>query len=199
MITMIVVVALIACLALWYSYKLAGEVKRLKRNGYDTEQKLKGVTKEIADAVETIRHQVAGLVAGRSVSEDLVRRGRLYWDVSAEEAEQMISQNGTDHSSRYQVVDVRTAKEYAVKHVSGARLIPIEELEERYKKEIPWELEKIFIYCAGGDRSRLACDFLSRQGYLNLYNIQDGLKGWQGPTAGDPVVNLIQIQSKPKL
>ena len=197
--TIATVISLVACVALWNSMKLAGEVKRLKRNEYYTEQKLKGVAKEIADVVDPIRFQLAGVVAGHSVSEDLIRRGRLYWDVSAEEAGQMISKDGIEDPNRVMIVDVRTVKEHSNKHVPGAKLIPIEELESRYKNEIPSSVGKIFVYCAGGDRSRLACDFLSRQGYLNLYNIHDGLNRWQGPTTGNPTVNLIQIQPKSKL
>ena len=193
------VVGAIALTALWYLIRLGREVKRLRRNEYYTDQKLKSVTMQIADALEPIRIQLTKIATGHPVPEELIRRGRLYYDISAEEAEQIISKDAAAESKRFLVVDVRTAREYAVRHVPGAKLIPIEEIEGRYRDEIPSTLEKVFVYCAGGDRSRLACDFLSRQGYLNLYNVRDGLQRWKGPTTGKQAENLIQIQSKSKL
>ncbi|MES4787195.1 MAG: hypothetical protein C4294_16800, partial [Nitrospiraceae bacterium] len=72
-----------------------------------------------------------------------------------------------------------------------------DELEARYKTEIPETMEKVFVYCAGGERSRLACDFLSRQGYTNLYNVQDGMQGWRGPTEGEGEIKFIQFERRP--
>jgi rhodanese-related sulfurtransferase len=46
----------------------------------------------------------------------------------------------------------------------------------------------------GGERSRSACDFLSRRGYPNLYNIREGLQGWQGNVEGEGEMRLVQIE-----
>ena len=104
------------------------------------------------------------------------------------------------HSSADRIlwVDVRSGEEFSKRHILGAKLLPVEELEMRYRTEIPLDLDKIFIYCAGGDRSRLACDFLSRHDFGNVYHIKDGLQGWEGPTEGNEASGLIQIASKAK-
>ena len=52
------------------------------------------------------------------------------------------------------------------------------------------------MYCMGGDRSRMACDFLSLKGYTNLYNVSDGLQGWRGSTEGEGEINVIQIERR---
>jgi rhodanese-related sulfurtransferase len=96
------------------------------------------------------------------------------------------------------LLDVRTNAEFAKRRIPGAKLIPVEDLEMRHQTEIPAEAEKILVYCEGGDRSRLACDFLSRQNYSNVYFMKDGLQGWPGPVEGDQTGALIQILSKPK-
>ena len=190
---------IIAIAALWHSMKLAKQVRVLKRNEYYTNQKLNGATKEIHEAIEPLRIHLAGVASGSPVASELIRNGSLYWDVSAEEAERMMAQDPGTNSNGVVIVDVRTDREYIQRHLPGAKLIPIEELESRYKAEIPLGSEKVFVYCSMGDRSRLACDFLSRQGFGNLYNIRDGLQRWRGPTDGEPTVNLIQIQSKSKV
>ena len=193
---MVVIAIVIALVSLWYAQRLGRQVKHLKRKEYYVEQKLNGITKQISEAVDPLRLQLAAIAAGYSVPGQLIRTGRLYENVSAEEAEQIIAQIQKTDVDHVMILDVRTPREFALKHIPGAKLIPVEELEMRYHTEIPITTEKVLVYCDMGDRSRLACDYLSRQGYMNLYNILDGLQKWKGPTAGEPSVSLIQIQSK---
>lgn len=186
----------VASVALWHSLRLARQVRELKRNRYYVEQKLNGMTRQVTEALDPMRIQLAAAAAGMPVSQQLIRQGRLYHDVTAEEAEQLIGQVQDNNPDSLMIVDVRTAKEYAVRHLPGAKLIPIEELDTRFPEEVPLSASKVIVYCAEGNRSRLACDYLSRQGYLNLYNMYDGLQGWKGSMTGEPPVNFIQIQSK---
>jgi rhodanese-related sulfurtransferase len=174
------------------SSKLVKELNQLKRDHYYAESRLKRFPEEIREAVQPLRLQVSGLAVGKPISPELILSGRLYRDVSAEETLRIIGQKRSNNM----VVDVRTPKEYAVTHMVGATLIPFEELEQRYRSEIPETAEKVFIYCASGERSRLACDFLSSKGYSNLYNIQDGMAAWRGPTEGEGRIAFIQLQPK---
>ena len=193
---MVVIASVVALTSVWYIVRLARQVKSLKRKEYYVEQKLNGISKQISDALDPLRIQLAAVAAGFSVPDQLIRTGRLYENVSAEEAERIIAQYQKTNMEHLMIVDVRTPREFALRHISGAKLIPVEELETRFHAEIPLTTEKVLVYCAMGDRSRLACDYLSRQGYLNLYNVFDGLQKWKGPSSGEPSVSLIQIQSK---
>ena len=174
--------------------KLTKDVTQLKRDQYYTESRLKRIPEEIREAVEPVRLHLAKLAAGGRVPPNMILEGRLYQDVTADEAQQVLEQEARQSTGKVLFVDVRTPREYAAKHVVGAKLVPFEELETRYKTDIPETAEKVFLYCMGGERSRSACGFLSRQGYTNLYNIQEGLQGWRGPTEGDGTLNLVQIQ-----
>lgn len=181
--------------AVRWASKLAKQVDQLKREKYYSDSRLKRVPEDVREAVEPLRHHLAKLAAGGSVSRQMILEGRLFLDVSAEEAQAVIEQEGAGRSGKVLVVDVRTPKEYAVKRIPGAKLVPFEELDRRYQEEIPEGTEKIFVYCMGGERSRSACDFLSRRGYTNLYNIREGLQGWRGATEGEGELRLVQIQS----
>ena len=192
----IVITGGVALLALWYSARLARQVRELTRKGYHIEQKIHGLTKQVSEDLAPLRIQLAAVAAGIPVPEELIHQGRLYYDVSAEEAHQEIANQPEDRSSRILIVDVRTPKEYAAQHLPEAKLIPLEELELRHETEIPRAMEKVFVYCEGGDRSRLACDYLSRLGYMNLYHIRDGIQCWNGPTIGETPLDFIQIQPK---
>lgn len=184
----------IALLAVRRSFKLAEEINQLKREQYYAEAKLKRIPEEIKETVEPLRLHLAKVAAGKSVPPEMILNGRLYWDVSAEEAQRVIEQEQGEGPGKILLVDVRTPEEYAAKRLVGAKLVPFEELEQRYQTDIPESAEKVFVYCAGGERSRFACDFLSRRGYTNLYHLRDGLRGWRGPTEGEGPLNLIQIQ-----
>ena len=187
---------LIAAVALWVAWRLRQELSDIKRERYYLEQKIKAVPPQIEATVEPLRIQVALLAQGMPVSNRLIRTGRLYHEISASEAGEFLSaHSGAD---RILWLDVRSGAEFTKRHIPGAKLIPVEDLEMRYRTEIPPALEKIIVYCAGGDRSRLACDFLSRHDFGNVYYIKDGLQGWAGPTEGNEAGGLIQIASKAK-
>jgi rhodanese-related sulfurtransferase len=185
-----------AVLALRRSFRLGSELKQLKRDHYYAENRLKRFSDEIREAVQPLRLHVAGLVAGKPVSPDLILSGKPYRDVSADETQRLIEQNGGQESGNVLVIDVRTPKEYAIKHAVGAKLVPFEELEQRYQDAIPETIAHVFVYCQGGERSRLACDFLSGKGYTNLSNVFDGIQAWRGPTEGEGEIKFVQLQAK---
>lgn len=185
---------LVAVVALWMVWRVRQEVTLLKRDRYYLDQKLKSVSPQLEAKIEPLRIQTALLAQGKPISNELIRTGRLYHDISAKEAgEYFLADFPNPHCFW---LDVRTDSEYAKQHIPGATLIPVEDLEMRYQSEVPSTVEKIFVYCASGDRSRLACDFLSRHEFGNVYHIKDGLQAWSGPMQGTGAGGLIQIVSK---
>lgn len=55
-------------------------------------------------------------------------------------------------------------------------LIPIGEFERRFS-EVP-KSRTIVVYCAVGSRSKPVANFLTQQGYKDVYNMTDGIVGW---------------------
>jgi rhodanese-related sulfurtransferase len=89
-----------------------------------------------------------------------------------------------------QLVDVRTAEEYAQGHLAGSKLVPVQELEGRLG-----ELDKgrpTLLYCRSGRRSQQAFDILKGAGFRDLHNIPGGIEAWKaaglpwekGPSSG---------------
>lgn len=186
----------LAGIALWRCRAFAKDLQQLKRAQYYSEGRLKRVPEDIREAIQPVRWQLANLTSGKPVLRDLIVTGRLYADVTAEEAQRLIESNGGYQSDTLLVVDVRTPKEFAAKHVSNAKLVPFEELDKRYRMDVPDTREKILVYCSSGERSRLACDLLGRAGYTNLYNIQDGLQAWRGLTEGEGELTFIKLERR---
>ena len=81
-------------------------------------------------------------------------------------------------SGKAVAVDVREPDEYAVGHIPGAKLLPLDDIEDADLSEIlPDKQARILIYCRTGRRSALAAAQLFDLGYPHLYDL-GGLNGW---------------------
>ena len=182
---------------LWWRFRvLSQKVETINRQQYYGLSELRETTRRQTESIEVLRLQLAQLAAGREPDQTLIQTGRLYHQMSAEEARKMIEPESSEASSPLVIVDVRTQREFAKSHIPGARNLPLEQLETRFQNEIPRDVGRILVYCGQGERSRLACDFLSRRGYANLVTLHDGFQNWTGPVRGTGNVELIHIQSK---
>lgn len=179
---------------LWAARRLHQEVKGLKREWYYHQQALKKVPHEIRAALDPLKIHVAALAEGKDVSPALIRSGRLYQELSVMEATELL--NNPAQRPNMVLLDVRSGSEFAKRRIPGATLIPVEQLDTRYGTELPSTAQRILVYCEEGDRSRLACEFLGRQGFPNVYFLRGGLGDWPGPFEGEMGSGLIQIASK---
>lgn len=75
------------------------------------------------------------------------------------------------------LLDVRTLDEYVNKRIKNAHLIPIDQIQNRVK-EIPQD-RPIIVYCESGVRSAQVANYLDRLGYKSVFNLNQGIMGWQ--------------------
>ena len=83
------------------------------------------------------------------------------------------------------LLDVRTPEEFAVKHIPGSILIPVEPVDlvttdveaVIVDKNIP-----VFIYCRSGRRSVDAAKIMVKAGYTDVYDL-GGINSWPYETA----------------
>ena len=83
------------------------------------------------------------------------------------------------------VLDVRSSKEFAAGHIPGA--LNLDFLAADFEAKVS-KLDKSKVYlvhCAGGGRSAMACNQMSKLGFQSLYDLAPGFKGWI--KAGKPV------------
>lgn len=77
------------------------------------------------------------------------------------------------------LIDVREPAEYAFGHIPGALSVPLGTLEETMKT---FDLSlNIYVICRTGNRSDLAAQLLSNQGFTKVTNIIPGMSQWTGP------------------
>ena len=100
------------------------------------------------------------------------------------DADEARSYMKTHREGSYTLLDVRQPGEYEQERIAGAKLIPLPELPGRVSELDP---EKPLIaYCAVGGRSRAAAQYLSGQGFQEVYNLKGGVAAWQGGKAAGP-------------
>ncbi|MGE5446523.1 MAG: rhodanese-like domain-containing protein [Ignavibacteriales bacterium] len=85
-------------------------------------------------------------------------------------------------AERFQVLDVRTPREYEFRRIPGSTLIPLQQLDSRYAELDP--SREILVVCEHGIRSQDACLFLSEMGFKRLYHLVGGLSAYRGPQEG---------------
>jgi adenylyltransferase/sulfurtransferase len=74
------------------------------------------------------------------------------------------------------LLDVRGEQEWAICRLSGARLIPLDELAERIGELDP--AQEIVVYCHHGMRSGMAAGLLRAHGFSRVMNLAGGIDRW---------------------
>lgn len=94
--------------------------------------------------------------------------------------EQLKHYQRSHKESEYQLIDVRQPGEYSEGHIPGARLMPLDELENRVS-ELPQEQDIIF-YCRSGARSQAAAIIAldENSALQKVYNVIGGFMAWDG-------------------
>lgn len=147
----------------------------------DTTREVRRVTgnleAELRVELDLTRRMLAEVVRGAGLTADAILAGQLWRDIDVDEALRMLAEPGAV------VVDVRTPAETRAGFLPGAKLIPMDELDER-RDEVP-RAGRVLVYCAMGGRSAAACEALSREGWSGLMNLNGGIGAWTGPLARD--------------
>ena len=84
-----------------------------------------------------------------------------------------------------QVIDVRSPREYAAKHIDGSVNLPLNHLAER-AQELPAD-RPLLVHCAGGYRSSIGASLLRQRGLNRVSELAGGLAAWEA--AGLPLTS----------
>ncbi|MDO5623319.1 MAG: rhodanese-like domain-containing protein [Pseudomonadota bacterium] len=77
------------------------------------------------------------------------------------------------------VIDVCDPTEYAQGHVTGAKSIPLAELEARLPGAVKNKATPLVLVCASGMRSGRAVGLARKLGYDNAQSLAGGMKSWR--------------------
>lgn len=77
------------------------------------------------------------------------------------------------------ILDVRTEDEVARGKISKSINIPLDQIQQKIKTEIPDHEKTIYVYCLSGSRSVVATNMLIEMGYKNTFSMKSGLLSWR--------------------
>ena len=77
------------------------------------------------------------------------------------------------------MIDVRTEEEYNEKHIDGAVLLSLDEIDKDSIKDIVSNKDDVIIlYCKSGNRSSQALEKLTNLGYSEVYDL-GAMSNWE--------------------
>lgn len=143
----------------------------------------KGSKADIKAWAESTGHQYLGTLEEGDVLKHYIRKAtgeekeerKHPHTASNEDLEKRLENN-----DQFVVLDVRESAEYAFNHIPNAICIPLGELEDRMN-ELNKDAE-IFVVCRTGNRSDMAAQKLTENGFSNVINVVPGMSGWTGNT-----------------
>jgi rhodanese-related sulfurtransferase len=108
-----------------------------------------------------------------------LKGGFLSWTKEGREVDTIVSVSASVLSSEMKkgkvpLIDVRKKGEYEAEHAVDALNIPLDVLNQ-HLSEIPKD-RAVFIQCAGGYRSMIACSILKARGWENIVDVDGGFK-----------------------
>ncbi|MSQ66307.1 MAG: rhodanese-like domain-containing protein [Limnohabitans sp.] len=77
------------------------------------------------------------------------------------------------------VVDLRSAEEFAAGHLIGARHVAMENIPSDLTKTVSDKKRPLILVCASGFRSQKAQRIAQQLGYENVHSLGGGLRIWQ--------------------
>ncbi len=112
-------------------------------------------------------------VLGFIIWTEFNRFTRKYKQLDTNEAVRLLNDDNTI------VIDVREGNEISAGKIKGARHIPLGQVATRLGELEKSKDQPILIYCRSGNRSALAANTLTKNGFTNLNNLAGGMTAWE--------------------
>lgn len=107
------------------------------------------------------------------IKAEISRFTRKYHQVNNNEAVQLLNNDDTV------LLDVREDKELSDGTISGAKHIALGNLSARISELQNAKDKPVLVYCRSGNRSGVACQQLTKEGFSDVHNLSGGIVGWQ--------------------
>ena len=88
-------------------------------------------------------------------------------------------------AEKFTLIDIREDSEWKDGRAAGALHIGRGVLERDIESKVARKDAKLILYCAGGHRSALAADVLTKMGYSNVFSLAGGFGAYK--SAGLPI------------
>ncbi len=89
-----------------------------------------------------------------------------------------VQTNMLSNPSKQYVIDIRSATDFAVGHIEGAKNVTLANLLTHVKSIIAADYDRIVIVCYSGQTSAYGASLLRLMGYNNVYSLKFGMASW---------------------
>lgn len=111
-------------------------------------------------------------VALVSVVEFTPESGKLIQNFNAKETAAVLK------DTSILILDVRTPAEFQEGHLPRAKLFPVYDLADKINDISDYKNRPLLVYCRSGNRSIVAIQILSKQGFKNILHMRGGIRSW---------------------
>ncbi len=119
-----------------------------------------------------------------TVTELIDYQGFCGFNLEGEGNFKIVQARATDVSARLAaseeilLLDVREPDELTKASITGARSIPLAEIESRVAEIEAWRERPVVVHCHHGGRSAQACEKLAGLGFSRVENLDGGIEAW---------------------
>lgn len=95
------------------------------------------------------------------------------WEITPRQVKAM-----QDRGDAFIFIDCRLPSEHALTHIEGAQLLPLQELNQRYRELLPHMDDRIVVHCRSGARSLQFAQALRQAGFKDVRSMAGGILLW---------------------
>ena len=131
---------------------------------------------ETAAEVKRTKEGAKPQAAGAGLDERGLPPGYAYkpdWEVTPREVKSML-----DKKQDFVFIDCRLPNEHQITHIEGAKLIPLQQLAQRFDEIKDKWGEKVVVHCKSGGRSLQVAQLLRQNGFKNAKSMAGGILLW---------------------
>lgn len=95
------------------------------------------------------------------------------WEVTPREVKGML-----DRKEDFVFIDCRLPNEYQITNIEGAKLIPLQQIAQKFSDLRGNEEKKVVVHCRSGQRSMQFAQILKQQGFKDVKSMAGGILLW---------------------
>ena len=131
---------------------------------------------ETAAEVKQAKQPASAKPANADVDDRGLPPGYAYkpdWEVTPREVKALM-----DKGEKFYFVDCRLPNEYAITHIAGATLIPLQQIQQHGEELKKHKDEKVIVHCRSGARSMQFVQILRQNGFPDATSMAGGILLW---------------------
>ncbi len=95
------------------------------------------------------------------------------WEITPRQVKSML-----DRGEKFLFIDCRLPNEHQITHIEGTKLLPLQQIGQRFAELKPHANEKVIVHCKSGGRSMQFTQMLRQNGFKDVKSMAGGILLW---------------------